>query len=319
MQALMFMGRCLSVSLAVFLLLYVTLSLLVSRVWTPLSRRASSLSPRHAARLLFLLRIAPLLASAAVTLLFTVPSFLLLEPRSTDEELGVAPVILGLCCLALVALGLFRALAAQRNTSRALSAWLDGARRIASAIPVPVYQVGSSAPTLTVAGVCTSKVLVSESAVAVLTEREFETALRHEIAHVASRDNFKKLLFRLTSFPGMAGLESAWSDAAEMSADDAAVHDLSDALELASALIKLSRLAPVQPSAAFATALLQSSSASLQLRVKRLYAWTSQPSAARLQSSRILVPSLLASVLCLAVSYSSVLAGMHAATEWLVR
>ena len=36
-------------------------------------------------------------------------------------------------------------------------------------------------------------------------------------------DNLKKLVFRFCPFPGMSKLESAWSQAAEMAADDAAV------------------------------------------------------------------------------------------------
>ena len=318
MQALLFAARCLSVSLAVFVVLYVALSFAVSRIWSSLAPGTWSLSPRRAARRLFLLRIFPLLASSVFTLVFTLPSFLLLEPRATDEEIGAIPLLLGLCGLMLISAGFIRAFIAQRNTARALTLWLRGARPIASAVPVPVYQVDSSAPSLTVAGVCTSKVLVSESAVAVLSGREFETALRHELAHVGSRDNFKKLLFRLTTFPGMYALESAWSDAAEMSADDAAVSNLADALDLASALIKLSRLARVQPSAVFATALLENSSASLKLRIQRLYSWTSQPASPSSLPSRLFLPSLVAGLLCLAVSYSSALAAMHAATEWLV-
>jgi Zn-dependent protease with chaperone function len=265
------------------------------------------------------LRMLPFLVSAGFTLAVTIPSFLLLEPRTTDEEVGVAPVLLGVFCLTLLALGIFRAVAAQRKTSQAITEWLAGARRIDSTVSVPVFQTGTHAPSLTVAGVCTPTVLVSETALSVLTEGELGTALRHELAHVRSHDNLKKLLFRFTVFPGMAGLECAWSDAAEMAADDAAVSSLSDALDLAAALIKLSRLAPVQPSAALATALLQSSSASLRIRVQRLFAWSSRPVTFSQTTSRYLLPSLLGSLLCLAAGYSSVLAGMHAATEWLVR
>ena len=53
-----------------------------------------------------------------------------------------------------------------------------------------------------------------------------------------SRDNLKKLVFRFCPFPGMAGLESAWSQAAELAADDAAVSNLNDAVDLAAALVK---------------------------------------------------------------------------------
>jgi Zn-dependent protease with chaperone function len=319
MQALTFIARGLSVSLAVFVLLYVALGLLVSRIWAPVTRWTSSLSVRRTAGILFFLRMVPLLVSSLVTLAVTLPSFLLLEPRSTDEEIGIAPLLLGLCCLALIVVGVRRAIMAQRKTSQALAGWLRGANRIESNISIPVFQTGADSPSLTVAGVCTPVVLVSESAVALLNEREFQTALRHEIAHVASRDNFKKLLFRLTSFPGMAGLETAWSDAAEMSADDAAVSNLNDALDLAAALIKLSRLAPVQATATLTTALLQSSSATLSARVQRLFAWNSRPASGDRRASTILLPSLLATLVCLALTYSSVLAGMHAATEWLVR
>ena len=62
----------------------------------------------------------------------------------------------------------------------------------------------------------------------------------------SSRDNLKKLVFRFCPFPGMAKLESAWSQAAELAADDAAVSNLNDAVDLAAALVKLSRLVPVE-------------------------------------------------------------------------
>ncbi len=317
MQAIMFAARCLGVSLAVFVLLYVILSLAVSRVWPLLSRMIASLSARRTAGVLFAFRMFPVLVAAGFTLAVTVPSFLLLEPRTSDEEVGAAPLLLGLFCVALVALGIYRAMLAQRKTSRALAEWLNGAHQIESAVPVPVFQTGAHAPSLTVAGVCTSRVLVSETTLSLLTDRELSTALRHEIAHVRSRDNLKKLIFRFTAFPGMAGLESAWSEASEMAADDAAVSSLSDALDLAAALIKLSRVAAIQPSAAFASALLPSSSASLRARVQRLFCWKSQ--AAAPPTSRYLFPTAIASLFCLVAGYSSLLAGMHAATEWLVR
>jgi len=93
-------------------------------------------------------------------------------------------------------------------------------------------------------------VLLSDAAAAVLSPQELATALQHEMAHAHRRDNLKKLLFRFCAFPGMSRLEAAWCEAEEMAADDAAVASVGDALDLASALIKLSRLAPVHPAAA---------------------------------------------------------------------
>lgn len=319
MQAIMFAARCLGVSLAVFVLLYVTLSLAVSKIWPLLARLIASLSARRTAGVLFVFRMLPVLVAAGFTLAVTVPSFLLLEPRITDEEVGAAPLLLGLFCLALMALGIYRAVIAQHKTSQALADWLSGAHQIESAVPVPVFQTGAHAPSLTVAGVCTSRVLVSETTLSLLTDRELSTALRHEIAHVRSRDNLKKLIFRFTSFPGMAGLESAWSEASEMAADDAAVSSLGDALDLAAALIKLSRVAANQPTAAFASSLMPNSSASLRARVQRLFSWKSQVGLPADSASRYLLPTVMASLLCLIAGYSSLLTGMHAATEWLVR
>ena len=72
------------------------------------------------------------------------------------------------------------------------------------------------------------------------------------------RDNLKKLLLRFVAFPGMAGLEAAWLEATEMAADDAAVSNAGEALDLAAALIKLSRLGPVEAPVDLTAALVHS-------------------------------------------------------------
>src|ERR1700751_614162 len=125
---------------------------------------------------------------------------------------------------------------------------------------------------MTSAGLWPSKVLVSSSAAAVLGPDELNAALKHEIAHVRRKDNLKKLLFRFCTFPGMTGLEAAWCASEEMAADDEAVESTGEALDLAAALINLSRLAVVQPTAALTTALLQETSF-VNVRIERLVVW----------------------------------------------
>lgn len=315
----MFAARCLGVSLAVFVLLYAALSLAVGRGWKLVWRIFKPRSARGAADLLFVLRILPFALSCAVTLAFTLPSFLLLEPRGTDEAVGSAPIALGLCCLALFAMGILRAYRAQSKTSRAMAEWLSGASVMESSPEATVLQTGKHTPGLTVAGVCAPKVLVSQEAVATLTRSELRTALRHEMAHVRRYDNLKKLLFRFSVFPGMKNLEHAWSEEAEMAADDAAVSSLREALDLAAALIKVSRLGPVQASAELTTGLLHSSTG-LSARIQRLFAWdktqASQPGGLRWRYT--LAPAAT-TVIGLFFSYSSALTQMHAVTEWLVR
>jgi len=319
----MFAARCAGVSLAVFVLLYVFLSLAVSRGWKLLRRILRPRSARGAADLLFALRILPLALSSVVTAAFTVPSFLLLEPRSTDEAIGTAPLALGLCCLILLGVGIARASIAQMRASRALRQWLNGSTIMESQVmesddAVPIFRTGNDAPTLTVAGVCAPKVLVSEAAVATLNPQELRTALRHEIAHVLRYDNLKKLVFRFSVFPAMGGLEHAWSEETELAADDAAVTNFRDALDLAAALIKVSRLGPVASSGELTTALLHSSTA-LSARVRRLVAWDRAQKAQTHGRWLYALPAAAAMAIGIVTAYGSVLTQMHAVTEWLVR
>ena len=197
--------------------------------------------------------------------------------------------------------------------------WLDGSTLMDSGAAVPVFRTGKDAPSLTVAGVREPKVLVSEAAIAALTPPELRTALKHEIAHAQSYDNLKKLLFRFSAFPGMAGLERAWSEQSELAADDAAVSCFRDALDLAGALIKVSRLSTLQPQAELTTGLLHSSTA-LETRVQRLVAWEKiARSAAGNKYWRYTLPSFGGTLFLVVSTYSSVLTGLHAVTEWLVR
>jgi Zn-dependent protease with chaperone function len=170
---------------------------------------------------------------------------------------------------------------------------------------------------LTVAGVCSPRVLVSDAASAVLSTRELAIAMKHELAHVRLRDNLKKLLFHVCGFPGMTALEAAWADAAEMAADDSAVRCADDALDLASALIRLSRFAPVRPGAALTTALVQDSGV-VNARVARLLNWE-ESGRRSLRVPWHIAFSLLGGVWILVLSYGTVLSETHTLTEWLVR
>jgi Zn-dependent protease with chaperone function len=318
----MFAARCIGVSLAVFMLLYVSLSLAVSRGWNLIRRWFQPRSARSSADLLFILRVLPLALSSVVTLGFTLPSFLLLEPRSTNEAIGSAPLALGFCCLILIGVGVARAWMAQLRASRALVKWLDGSMLMGSQVTksgeaVPVFRTGKDAPTLTVAGVCAPKVLVSEAAVAMLSPAELRTALRHEIAHALRHDNLKKLVFRFSVFPVMAGLEHAWSEETEMAADDAAVSSFNDALDLAAALIKVSRLGTMESSGELTMALLHSSTA-LRARVQRLVTWKKERKPQTHRGWLYAIP-VAAAVVVLVATYGSVLNQMHAVTEWLVQ
>src|ERR1039457_2570933 len=293
----MFALREIAVSLTFFVLVYCLLSAVVAVSWRSL--KGLRASEKTVAAMLFAFRILPLTASVIVTFVLVVPSFQLLEPRSINEGMGTMPLALGSCALLLIAAGCFRVITAQTKTSRVVSRWLEGARPLqgetgANAdLPALAYCSKGAAPPLTLIGVRNPRVLVSESTVALLNHDELHIALKHELAHMQSRDNLKKLLFRFCPFPGMAKLESAWSQAAELAADDAAVASLGDAIDLAAALVKLSRLVPVEAAPVCTVGFV---TGSIRARVARLLVWdeTTKLYPVRLHSWHLLPPSLVA-------------------------
>jgi len=321
---MMFAMRGIAVSFSIFVLLYGALSVAVCGVWRRVWLAAQGYSARRCANLLFALRLLPFVVAAGLTFVLAVPSFLLLEPRAVNEPIGAVPVLLGLCGMAVLLVGTWKATLALLQASRTVVRWSSEARVISfrdidSGASVPV-RVSAVAPPLTAAGILRPSVWLSQAAEFVLSEREFETALRHEVMHVRSRDNLRKLILRLVAFPGMAELERAWREATEMAADDAAISNATEALDLAAALIKLSRLAPLEPPAELTTALVHSPAESVNARVERLIAWTEQqPSPAPRYSLVYPLCTAAAVVVTVAVTYSQLLVCVHAATEWLVR
>jgi Zn-dependent protease with chaperone function len=311
----MFALRGIAVSLTFFVLLYCLLSAAVVVAWRLLKwPRATE---QTLAGLFFALRVLPLVVSMAITFAFVVPSFQLLEPRATNEGLGVMPAALGGCALLLLAYGCFRVIAAQATTSRVVARWLEGAHPFDASASTVTLRSRREVPPLTLVGVRKPRVLVSESTVALLSQDELHIALQHELAHIRSRDNLKKLIFRFCPFPGMAKLEAAWSQTAELAADDTAVSTAENALDLAAALVKISRLIPVEAAPVCTVGFV---TGSIAARVARLLAWDD---ASRTQRMRIrlwhAIPPALGILLCVFVAYGPVLALTHEATEWLVR
>src|ERR1700733_6505928 len=274
---------------------------------------------------MFALRMIPFAVATGVTLTLAVPSFLLLEPRAGEEPMGPMPVVLGLCGMAMLLAGMWKAATALLRASRTVArlfneARVIGARPIDSMNSVAVRRISAAAPLLTAAGILRPSVWLSRAAEFVLTERELESALRHEVVHVRRRDNLRKLMLRLVAFPGMEELDNAWREATEMAADDAAVSSASEALDLAAAVIKLSRLAPLDPPSELTTALVHSPAESVNARVERLITWTERRQIpARKYSSAFALCAAAVVTITLAASYPQLLTVVHTATEWLVR
>ena len=315
----MFALRGIAVSLSVFVTVYCVLSLSVSLMWRKVRALSQSQPVRHVAGVLLVLRMFPLGASALITVALAVPSFLLLEPRTIVEPIGGLSLTLGICGLAVVTLGLGNVSLAICRASRAISEWMDGAQPIHVPAPLPVLRIPRATPPMTAVGIVRPRILLSAAAECLLETRELQSALNHEIAHICRRDNLKKLLLRFVVFPGMRALEESWLEASEIAADDAAVSNISEALDLAAALIKLCRLGPLEPSADLSMSLVHSPVAVVNERVERLIHWSDQRPCAQKNLRRYAFGLGLALLTTVGLTYSQLLMGVHVATEWLVR
>jgi beta-lactamase regulating signal transducer with metallopeptidase domain len=102
---------------------------------------------------------------------------------------------------------------------------------------------------MTLVGVFRPKLLVTRPLIDALTSEELRAAVAHEVGHLGSRDNLKRLAMRATPdglslLPASRRLERDWASAAEHAADAHAARDSNTGLALASALVKVARLTP---------------------------------------------------------------------------
>jgi hypothetical protein len=311
---LMYFIRGAVIVLGVFFIVYVALSLLMAAAWRALRRDPRPASPAAA----YGFRILPLVAALTAVLVFTIPSFIWLEPRGTDEPVGAAAFALASAGAAILVFGACNALFAWLYTLRCMSSWIGDSPVLKRWAGVPAYRASQAAPLLAVAGLCRPKLLVSSCAERVLDPDELEVALRHELAHVRRRDNLKKLALRACPFPLLRGLEREWLEAAERNADDEAVNDEPSALNLASALIKVSRLSPRVPGPELALDLVAGHPGAVAARVERLLAWKPRaPSRPRLLPAAM--PAMLLSLVVSGLTYTWLLARVHQFTELLMR
>jgi Zn-dependent protease with chaperone function len=311
-----FAARGVLVSLAFFAVVYCLLSLMVVLAWRITARKIRRCFV-SLPNFLFGLRIFSFAVSAVVTVFFTFPSFWLMERLSPDED--AATFVLAVCSVVILSAGIFRVLRTQARTTHAVAQWL-GVTNLASDAGLPVLSA-SDAPALILVGIRRPKVMVSHGAATVLSNDELQVAVRHELGHRHSWDNLKKVLISATPFPGMGGIESAWREAAELAADDSAVTNRREALDLAAALIKLSRSSPEWSTPEWSKPLLAtglvSNSSSISLRVKRLLEWRMIRRRFR-HSWRWTLLVLFVMIIGIASNYGATLVLMHRSTELLV-
>jgi hypothetical protein len=308
----MFAARGLLVSLAFFAVLYCSLSTLVALVWGAAEHLRNPFG-QQSARFLFGMRIFSFAVSGVMTVCFTLPSFWLMERTAFDED--AATFVLAACGLVVLGAGSWRVLRDQSRTMRAVRGWSLGTRDADSIATKPALDVENAAPALVLVGIRRPRVLISDAAANVLSDGELQVAVRHELGHRRSWDNLKKVLISATPFPWMKGLETSWRVAAELAADDAAVGSRQEALDLAAALIKLSRAKNQSPEPALASGLMCASSA-VAMRVQRLLEWHAAHGLRRTWPWTLVV--LVTMTTAIASHYGATLALTHRLTDLLV-
>ena len=231
------------VALAWFCAINLTLTALLLSV-LPFVRRRLQTQPTP--RLALALRLLPAAGSFVIVAAGGVPAYVLFEPRGVREGFGIvaSALIVGGACLILAAV--VRATNAHRRTAGTLRA--KRAVPIAERGGVPLLVVETREPFMWLAGVWRPRVYISRAIVDALTPEELDRAVAHELAHHQAADNAKRRAIAcapdlLWLLPAGRALERHWRDAAELDADAAAGATSDGAAVLASALVKVARLA----------------------------------------------------------------------------
>jgi hypothetical protein len=296
-----------------FFLVYVTLSMVVAGAWQFLRSKAA----RWDASSLYGLRALPLMAASAIVIFLVIPSFLRLEEYQGEETVGRLGLGLAFGGIVVVGFGAISALLALRKARRFLASCPETRTWRLDNSDASVVEIATANPMFLVAGIYRPKLLISEQAVRLLDPCEMQAAIRHELAHASSHDNFKKLAFRVSRFPFLSGLERSWMQAAELAADDAAVTDESSAIDLASALLKVASRTSAREMPELATSLGPHTEQELRTRIERLISWEHRPASA--PRRRLWTLFILTGLGALAVSYGPLLRQVHELSELLIR
>lgn len=264
-----------TLGIALALTAFLAVNVLVSAGVALLASLADS---RASAGVLLGLRALPSAASAALTLGVFAPSYLLFEPWEGAEPASAPLVILAAAGLVLFVTGVVRAAGAWRMTAILVRRWERFAESFPlSGEPAPTLRVRDAFPVVAVVGSVRPRLYVASQVLEALEPPELAAVLAHEAAHLAARDNLKRLVFRaapdlLSLLPASRALERRWACASEAEADTrAACGDRSIGLDLASALLKVARLVP-EGAPRFCAASPLHDGEEVRLRVERLAA-----------------------------------------------
>jgi hypothetical protein len=207
---------------------------------------------------LLLLKLVPGAAALFFTFVVFLPAHWRFEPEGAEESAGYTLVALGILGAVTLVLAVRRAVRDAGATRRVERGWRERASGPTTFLGarLPVYGLPDASPVLSLAGLVRPRVFVARPVVEAFTSDEMEVSLAHELAHHDTHDNLKRMLVAcspdlLAIWPSGRAVERRWRAVVEFAADARAVAGREErALSLASALLKVARLAPAAGSAA---------------------------------------------------------------------
>jgi Zn-dependent protease with chaperone function len=323
---------CICLTLSVLLALNALASALAGVLWHALAPRVQGWDAGTRAKLLFALRVSPLAVAAALAFALIVPSYLLYEPRDSGEGVGFKLLLLACVSAAGVLLAAWRVARTWLATRRLARDWMRRAEPFeVQGAQVPAFRIRHNFPVIAVIGVLRPRLFVASQVFGALTQAELAAALAHERGHVEGRDNLKRALLQagedaLLHAPLGRSLRRAWQSESEMAADEfAAAAGPAAALDLASAIVKISKLIPrgARPTLPAGAHLLGDDDDGTSRRVRNLLRLASDAGGLR---AGLHTRSALAAALCLCLftagalllTHNSILKVTHAAIEQVV-
>ena len=264
--------RILVVALASFATAGIAASVLVPFIERYLTGGTGALRARRVASL----RLFPSAVGLAAGLV-ALFAFAIFEPRQEGEYMGAVIPALAAFGTLVIAGSVTRA----RRLATATRALEE--RLMATATPVtltgisvPAFAVQADFPIVAVVGWRRPRLLIAESVLRSCSADELTAVLAHEQGHVDRRDNLRRLMLSvapdiLAWLPASDRLLAAWREAAEDAADDDAARSGADGrARLASALVKVARLATGRTTSGLMPASTLYGGEGLERRVRRL-------------------------------------------------
>jgi Zn-dependent protease with chaperone function len=250
--------------IAVALLAYGVINLMgTALVAVPLFRAARTLDAAARARRLVVLRLLPTILSLVTVSALVVPAYLWFEPRDTTERVGAAMSLLAALGLSMLIAGPARGLASILYTWSLLRRWDQNPISLSlPGISVPAFVIDEPFPLVSLTGWLRPRLVVARSVLTSCDRDELAAVLAHETGHHDRRDPWVRLLVRscpdfLSLTPWGDRMERLWAEAAEEDADERAARTgPTRAMDLASALVKVARLAGAARAPAAAAAAL---------------------------------------------------------------